>query len=260
MNALPVYRLITAEMLADMPSRLIVLYVRMRSNDDESASVRLDDLKLLLPSGEEGRVFDRPRAAELVRRTTLADVSFSYLQDPQHLPGGLSAFDQAQRSRLVLSSLFDNAMLSRSTPLEGYVVVDTQQPLPSLTDASIGITVHRLSDAAPLRADYIFPAPQMPTATPGPAGLVPPSAAATPPSAAGEAQTETAPVAPAATEAQAAPATVAPTPVELEPQPAPAAPARAEPTAQPPPPASPNEPPPGTAQPDVTPIPPAEMQ
>lgn len=170
-SALPVYRLHPDPAYLDAPSRLVVLYVRLWVNEDTVASLSLNDFALTLPNGDQGRVFDDARAAELVRRTTFSEVggdNHPAAGEP-HPSGGIAPALQPQIRGLVLDSLLREAVLSPHEPVSGYLVADMQQPLASLAGASLAVTLHRTSDAAPLYAVYEFP----PAPAPPPSPAVP---------------------------------------------------------------------------------------
>jgi hypothetical protein len=167
-TALPVYRLIAMPALADAPSRLLVVQVRLRSTIDGALSIGPDDLALSLPNGVPARVFDRPRAVEILRRTMLADGDVSYLQrGGDHPPGGLDTSAQARLSDLVLGSLLTDEAFAGGQDVLGFVVVDTGVPLASLDGAQLQVVAYRLRDAAPVAAAYQFtPPPTAATETP----------------------------------------------------------------------------------------------
>ena len=176
-SALPVYRLIVSDVLADVPSRLIAVYVRVYAKDDARVNVSTNDMTLSLLSGEQGRVFDRARAVQILHRTTLGDADLSYLQGA-HAPGGLGGYSQSQLTAVVLNRLFNDTVLSTSnSPVEGYVIVDTLQAVPSLTGASMAITVHAVDDGTPMQATYEIVPPQprtpIPAAAPAPSQPTP---------------------------------------------------------------------------------------
>ncbi len=159
-TALPVYRLVTSPALADAPSRLLVIQVRLSSAGGGALSVTPENVALVLPNGERGRVFDRGRAMELVRRSTLADADLSYLRrDGDHLPGGLSEEARSPLSDMVVSNLLTEGAFTSEQAMQGFVVVDTGVPLVSLDGASIEAVAYRLRDAAPARGAYQFAVP-----------------------------------------------------------------------------------------------------
>ena len=228
-TALPVYRLVVSDVLADVPSRLIAVYVRVYAKDDTQVNVSANDISLTLLSGEPGRVFDDPRAVELLHRTTLGDADLSYLQQYSHTPGGLGEYTHSELTATVLSRLFSDTVLSSSnSPVEGYVIVDTVQPVASLAGASMAITARRVDDGAPLQATYQIVPPQArspipETAASQPAPTAEPTLANSPPAAQPEPALEPTPV--------YSPAASQPEPTS---EPAPAnSPAAPEPTVEP---------------------------
>lgn len=169
-TALLVYRLISMPTFADSPSRLLVVQVRLRSSIDSALSIGPDNIALNLPNGAAARLFDRPRAVEILRRTMLADADVSYLQrGGDHPPGGLDASAQARLGDLVLGNLLTDEAFASGQDLLGFVVVDTTVPLASLDGAQLQVVAYRLRDAAPVTAAYQFtPPPSAATETPAP--------------------------------------------------------------------------------------------
>jgi hypothetical protein len=155
-TALPVYRLVTSPVVADEPSRLMVIQVRLASVDEALLQFTPQDLTLTLPDGTYGRVFDRARSLELLRRTTLAEADMAYLQQPDHVPGGISQAVVPQLAEAVRSNLLGDGVFGGSQALEGFLVVDTGQPLPTFDGAAIEVVAHRVSDATPARYAYQF--------------------------------------------------------------------------------------------------------
>ena len=171
-SALPVYRLIVTPMLIDAPSRLLVLQVRFASSADRAMSLSPEDAVLILPSGERGRVFDRGRALELLRRTTLADADLGYMQRPDsYRPGGLDP--SAQLNETVMANLLIDGVYAGGQSVQGYVVVDTATPLASLQGTTLELYAYRLSDSQPARGSYQFGTPAAATAVPVVAAAAP---------------------------------------------------------------------------------------
>ena len=264
-SARPAYRLVTTPILADAPSRLLVLQVRVNSGDDRALTLSADDLAIILPTGEQRRVFDRGRALELLRRTTLAEADLSYTRHEGYLPGGVDAAVQPELNALVVSQLLNEGAFTGGYVVQGYVVVDTGVALVSLDGSSFHAVAYRLSDGVPAQGTYQFgsAATATPTITPLPAT----QAATAEPIPAAPAVVETAPVQPSAPPEATYPAEVAPTPAEpaeplptasipLEPAPTAAAPAEAPPAEQPPP---VEQPPPAEQQPVAEPSPVVEQ-
>jgi hypothetical protein len=88
--------LIATPVMADLPSRLVVLQVRIDSTLDRAVSFSPDDVSFVLPSGQRAVVFDRGRAMELLRRTTLGDADLSYAQRSYDYPPGGSTTSAAR--------------------------------------------------------------------------------------------------------------------------------------------------------------------
>jgi hypothetical protein len=167
-SAVPVYRLIATPVTADLPSRLLVVQMRIDTSLDRALSFSADDVSFILPSGQRAVVFDRGRAMELLRRTTLGDVDLSYVQrNYDHPPGGLDASAAAQLSDSVVSNLLSDIAFNNEHGIQGYVVVDTGVPLPSLAGSSVEVVAYRLSDSQPAGGQYQFAAaaPTAPAAT-----------------------------------------------------------------------------------------------
>lgn len=170
-TAIPVYRLIATPVMADLPSRLVVLQVRIDSTLDRAVSFSPDDISFVLASGQRGVVFDRGRAMELLRRTTLGDADLSYAQRSYNYPPG--GFDQsaaAQLSDTVTSNLLSEQAFTNEQAIQGYVVVDTGVPLTTLSGSTVEVVVYRLSDSQPAGGQYQFAAaePAAPAATEAP--------------------------------------------------------------------------------------------
>jgi len=158
-TALPVYRLVTSAALADLPSRLLVIQVRLSTIDDAALSVTPDDVGLALPNGDHAHVFDRARAVEILHRAFLADADFAYLQHNGGTPPvGLSMYVQAPLTDAVVNNLLTEGVLTSEQPLQGYIVVDTGAPMASLDGASLEVSARRLGDSTAVRGTYQFPA------------------------------------------------------------------------------------------------------
>lgn len=155
-TALPVFRLVTTPVLIDSPSRLLVIQVRLSTADDGAFHFAPDGLVLTLPDGGRARVFDRSRALILLQRTSLAEANLSYLQQPDHQPGGVSPYVGPQLTEMVGSQLLGPGDFGAGQVLQGYLIVDTGQPFMSLDGAAIEVVAHRLSDSAPTRDTYQF--------------------------------------------------------------------------------------------------------
>ncbi len=165
--AVPVYRLVTSEYLLDVPSRLLVLQVRLESTGSDSFSARVQDLGIVLPDGSPARVFDATRARVLLARTLLGEADLGYLQRAERLPGGISAYSRSALADMVSANLLEEGAFGPGQPLQGYVVIDTGQALPSLDGAAFELVARRLGDDTPTRyARQLGPTPELVEATP----------------------------------------------------------------------------------------------
>jgi hypothetical protein len=154
-HALPVFRLVTSEVLIDAPSRLLVLQVRLEGGGDAAAyAFALQDLTVTLPDGTQARVFDRARAIELLRRTTIADADFGYLLRDGHAPGGIAEYSRAQISDMVAGRLLSNGVFGAGQALQGYAVVDIGTARMSLDGTVVDVIANRVDDFAPARASF----------------------------------------------------------------------------------------------------------
>jgi hypothetical protein len=169
-SAVPVYRLVANPLLLDAPSRLLVLQVRVGTTLDRPLSVAPDDVVLVLPNGQRGRIFDRGRALELLHRTMLAEADLSYLKRPEgYLPGGLDESARQGLAEMTAINLLSEGAFTNEYPAQGYVVADTTVPLASLQGTTLEVVAYRLSDSAPAHGTYQFaaaPAAAPATATP----------------------------------------------------------------------------------------------
>jgi hypothetical protein len=157
-SALPVYRLIANPMLIDAPSRLLVLHVRFSTNLDRAMSFTPEDTALALVGGERARVFDRGRAMELVRRTTLANADLGYVQNRHsYQPGGLDPSTLSALNELIMTNLLAEGAFTSGPEVQGYVVIDTGTPVVSLEGATLDLWAFRLSDSQPAHGRYQFP-------------------------------------------------------------------------------------------------------
>jgi hypothetical protein len=173
-GAVPAYRLATSPSLVDYPSRLFVINVRVGTTLGGALTVAPDGIVLTLPNGQQGRVFDRPRAVEVLHRGTLADVNLAYLnQDGGYHPGNLGDEARLQLTDTVLSHLLSDSAFIAGQEVEGFVVVDTLSSFASLNGGSLQVTAYRMRDATPVTAVYQFvvaaaapPAEATPTVAP----------------------------------------------------------------------------------------------
>ena len=158
-TAAPVYRLAISPVLADSASRLLVISVRISSAEDSAFRVVPDYVTLRLPDGQAARVFDRPRAVEIVTRATLANADFSYLQrSDSDLPGGLSDDARAQLREAVVDGLLADSIFVSGQTMQAFIVVDTGVPLSTLDGAAIEVVGYRVRDESGVRGAYQFAA------------------------------------------------------------------------------------------------------
>jgi hypothetical protein len=171
-SAVPLYRLVANPLLLDAPSRLLVLQLRVGTVLDRPLSVTPDDVALVLANGQRGRVFDRGRAMELIRRTMLAEADLAYLQRHEgYVSGGLDESARAGLSEMIVTNLLSEGAFTNEYPAQGYVVIDTSVPLASLQGTALEVVAYRLSDSAPAQGTYQF------TAAPVEADIAPTAAA-----------------------------------------------------------------------------------
>lgn len=169
LSAAPAFHLITSRNRSDSPSRLLAVYTRVETVDEDTLRFTPNNVRFLLPDGTAGTVFDRPRAVELLHRAQLSARDLSYLdtEGQTHTPGGI---DQAARRRLMTlltDNLLDETFFDRTEPLEGYLIVDTLYPLRSLDGAVLEVIAERVGDAVWGHSTYQFPAtPDDPRAPP----------------------------------------------------------------------------------------------
>ncbi len=157
-RAIPAYRLIISPQLADSPSRLLVLHTRVATYGDDALHFTPSGAHLRLRDDSRASVFDRPRAIALLHRTTPGAVDLSYLDASNggHRRGGLSKEAQNEIKLLLIDSLLDDADFSRDHPLDGYLIVDTLHPLPSLDGAVLEVTANRVGDGTPVHHRFEF--------------------------------------------------------------------------------------------------------
>ena len=156
MKALPAYRLVTSWTQVDAPSRLLVIQVQLWTTEDRALSLRPENLVLVLPTGQERRAFDHVRALELVRRTTVANGDLSYLYGAGYAPGGLDEYARPQLTSTIASRLLSEGLVNNVYSTQGYIVVDTVDPLVSLDGATLVGVAQRASDSASVSGAYRF--------------------------------------------------------------------------------------------------------
>ena len=152
--ALPTYRLVASQGLLDSPSRLLAVQVRLEGTGSASYAFTPDDLTIALPDGTQARIFDHPRATLLLQRALVADADMSYLLRPEHQPGGFGTFSAEALSSMVQQHLLGPGTFGPGQPLQGYVVIDTGQPMMTLDGAAFAVVAHRIGDDLPARYAY----------------------------------------------------------------------------------------------------------
>jgi hypothetical protein len=157
LSANHVYRLVVGPRWADAPSRLLVVYARLQNAGDQSILFRPEEMRLQLTDGGSGRVFDRARAVELLRRTNFGD--------PQPPTGEArtitTVWAEAALDDQVLHSLMDATDLSPGQVVEGFLIVDAGRPIASLEGAALEVVGTRAGDMAPVRDTYRFVKPNV---------------------------------------------------------------------------------------------------
>jgi hypothetical protein len=153
-HALPVFRLVTSEVLIDSPSRLVVLQVRLDSDTPYAFDPR--NLTVTLPDGSRAQVFDRARAMALLRRTSIAEADFSYLQRDGHAPGGIPPYSRQAIADMVASRLLFEGVFGAGQPMTGYAVVDVGTARMSLDGTKVDVSAQRLADAAPNHSTFVL--------------------------------------------------------------------------------------------------------
>lgn len=157
-SALLSYRLIINPVLADTPSRLLVLHARIEAVDEGLFRFDPAGAQIHLPDGTVGRAFDQPRAFELLQRTDLGLGDLAYLERAgrDRPPGGVHAHLKPVLTDAVRKGLIGRSDFSRAQPLQGYLVVDVGRPLASLDGVVLEVEATRLADSAPVRDRYEF--------------------------------------------------------------------------------------------------------
>jgi hypothetical protein len=162
-SALPTYRLIVDPILADIPSRLLVLRARIETLGDDTLAFRPSGMNLRLPDGKRARVFDRARAEALLARATLGLIDLTYVQaGRRHVPGGLAGPVEARLKQRVKDELLEYGNVTRARAIEGYLVVDILAPRTSLDGLTLEVVATRVGDAAAARDTYQFAATAAP--------------------------------------------------------------------------------------------------
>lgn len=155
-KAAPAFRLIVRRDLADVPSRLLVLYARIETTGNDALYLDPARLRLILPDGRRARVLDPPRAAALLRSTKLARWDLGYTTKPRHTPGGLSSDLERRLRRKISGALLQATDFGPQQGVSGYFIADAGVPLRSLEDVALEIVVTRVRDASAVRNRYVF--------------------------------------------------------------------------------------------------------
>lgn len=146
--AVPAFRLLLPAPYTAPTSRLFVVRGSVKNVGDEPLAFRPETARLVLPDGSAGAVFDRARAAELIRRTevVLLDGSAAVLREPT-------------RTRLkieIIQTLLDGAYLYPGQEVQGHLVADTGVPLRSLEGIVLEVSATRQSDQKVVHDAYRF--------------------------------------------------------------------------------------------------------
>lgn len=154
------YRLIISPKLRDAPSRLWAVHVRIETFDDTPLRIDAEGAHLILADGTRAHPLDQPRVEALLKRTEIGAGDLSYVPPgtSRHPTGGLSASQKKEARKKILASPFVAGEVTRSRPIEGYMVVDAKQELSSLEGAVIEVVATRINDGAFVRRIYRFPA------------------------------------------------------------------------------------------------------
>lgn len=163
--AIPVYRLVASPGLLDLPSRLLVVQVRIEGTGDARYTFSPADLTVTLPDGTRARIFDSARGQELLQRTLVAEADMSYLMRPDHVPGGVGRYSSTALAEMIARNLLGPGSFGPDQALQGYVLIDTGQMLLTLEGTSFEVVARRQGDDAPTRFAYQFAA-----AAPGASG------------------------------------------------------------------------------------------
>jgi hypothetical protein len=155
------YRLIINPKLRDAPSRLWAVHARIETFDDTPLRITADGAQLVLADGTRARPLDPPRVVALLKRTEIGagNLAYSYQGTSRRATGGLSDREKSQVRSEILASPFVAGELTRSRPIEGYIIVDAKQELASLEGIVLEVVATRLNDGAFVRRVYRFPSP-----------------------------------------------------------------------------------------------------
>jgi hypothetical protein len=124
-------------------------------------AINRDGIQLVLADGTHARSLDPPRVAALLRRTEIGAGSLTYVHHTASRPatGGLSALERTRVRSEILAAPLAGGELTRSHPIEGYMVVDAKEELASLEGVLLEVIATRPTDGAFVRHTYRFPPP-----------------------------------------------------------------------------------------------------
>jgi hypothetical protein len=155
------YRLIISPKLCDAPSRLWAIHARVETFDETPLRIGRDGAQLILADGTRARPLDQPRVVALLKRTEVGagDITYAHQGASRHATGGLPDREKDKVRSEILATPFVAGELTRSHPLEGYIVVDAKDELASLEGAVLEVVATRLDDGTFVRRTYRFSAP-----------------------------------------------------------------------------------------------------
>ena len=156
-TARPSYRLIVKPQESDAPTRLVVLYVRIKPASDGPLRFSPSNVRVSLPDGTSAAVFDHARAEVLLERLNLGVGNLAYVTNGsrRYPPGGLGRRSEKRFRAMVIDRLLDAAEFGAAEPLEGFLVVDMGHPLASLDGVVLEVRADR-DGQSPLRDTYRF--------------------------------------------------------------------------------------------------------
>jgi hypothetical protein len=156
-SAIAPYRLVASPAALDFPSRLLVVQIYLTTQTGETLHFTPEEVVITLPRGDRARVFDQARATELLVRTMLAQADFAYLaQGDSRSAGGIDEYNRPQLTESVRQNLLSVSSFDANTALNGYIIVDTGEPLTNLDGTAMEVVVHRVEDTTPVRKDFRF--------------------------------------------------------------------------------------------------------
>lgn len=160
------YRLIISRKLRDAPSRLWAVHARIETFGNTPLRIDPEGARLILADGTHTHPLDPPRVEALLKRTEIGAGNLAYL-DTRHPPTGLSGGAKRRIRNEILARPFLTGEVTRSHPVEGFMIVDTKQEVSSLEGAVLEVEATRLDDGAFVRRLYRFPAPDQEHSTTG---------------------------------------------------------------------------------------------